>query len=151
VNGGQRDAARLEDQLLASELGQRFSSTERIGLFRGPVARKPRVNRCAVTVELKAAAEHVRAIAARVLAARGRPIADRAEGHEEEVWAIVGSGFGGLKPAVVRISAIARAHGCTVVVRAATKRGLIAQRDSVKTATRVRDALVGAVAALDRG
>lgn len=117
----------------------------RRGAERG--ARRLGEDRCELAIEFDTRSEEVLAQASVVLANEGKPCTDPfPPGECPELWAVVGTGIGGLNPSVVRVAVISvdgdRTHA---VVRAVALEGLVKQHGGRKAATRIRDALVAAV------
>ncbi|HKE78875.1 MAG TPA: hypothetical protein VKB54_06190 [Solirubrobacteraceae bacterium] len=131
----------VEEQVLVRELGRLGGGRGgRFGAERA--AKRIRTDRCEEALECDTSPDEVLRATAVVLARLGRLLDDAPTSSDEEVWAVVGGGAGGLNPVVVRVEADRLGGGgCRAVVRACAKEGLIKQRAAQKTAARVRDEL----------
>ena len=85
-------------------------------------------------VDLDATPEEARRRVADALAELGAP-------RDEELSAVVPSGFGNMNPAIVRASVAESGAGSRVVIEAAALEGLVKQRAAAKAAQRVADRL----------
>jgi hypothetical protein len=85
-------------------------------------------------VELHATPEEAKRLVAEALAELGTP-------RDEQLSAVVLSGFGNMNPAIVRASVAESGAGSRVVIEAAALEGLVKQRAAAKAAKRVADRL----------
>jgi hypothetical protein len=155
------DAAALEERILVEALGELGGTAGGIGgLFGGGLAgafggraggrrgaeraaRRLKVDRGEQSLDLTDPPGDALRVVRAALGSHGR-ILD----HEEiptappQVWALVGSGVGGLNPAVVRVIVEAReGGGSRLSIRAVAKEGLIKQRAGQKSAAWAREEL----------
>jgi hypothetical protein len=138
----------LERAILTGALGELGARAGLIGGRRGGrrgaerAARRLREDRCELTLRVNAPAEDTLRTATAVLANAGQPVHQLPTLDPPESWAVVGSGVGGLNPAVIRVTAVPLdPEHCTAIVRAVALEGLIKQHGGRKAAARIRDAL----------
>ncbi len=156
----EQDEAQLENRILTealSELGAAaggFGGLVGGGIFggiggrgggrrgAGAAAGQLRADRCALELEAASSPEAVLGTARQLLGAEGRLIDDEEIPAEPpQVWALVGSGGGGLNPALVRVLARPCDGGARVEVRGVAKEGLIKQHGGRRAAAWVGDQL----------
>lgn len=158
------DESALEERILAEALGELGETAGGFGgLFSGGLAgglggrrggRRGaagaaallRVDRGEHSLELPLSPGEVLQAARDTCAPEGRILdSEEIPAEPPQLWALVGSGAGGLNPALVRVIAEPLAGGgCRVVVRAVAKEGLIKQRAGQKTAVWAREGLLRA-------
>lgn len=66
-------------------------------------------------------------------------------GGPDSISAVVGSGYGGLNPALVTASVDEKDSGCEILIRAVAKEGLIKQRGGEQAAAQVKEAVEAAL------
>ena len=156
--------AELEDRILVAALGELGAAAGGAGgllgggiggLFGGrgggrrgaaAAASRLRADRCELQLELASPPETVLGAARQLLRAEGRLLEDEEIPVEPpQVWALVGSGGGGVNPALVRVVARPRAGGASVEVRGIAKEGLIKQRSGERAAVWIREQLLVAL------
>jgi hypothetical protein len=159
------EARELERELLLDALGELGEASGRLGGQAGGglpgavggasggrkgarwTGKRLREDRNELELEVPASPDEAIRVAAELLAHEGELVeAPLPELGHPEVWAIVGTGFGRMNPAVTRVGVRSAGEGrCRVTVIGVAKEGLIKQHGGRKAAERVRDGLVAAL------
>jgi hypothetical protein len=129
--------SKTEDKILAREIGK-------LGGPGGNLAARWLPNNVLeLTLETSNSPEKALQTAFTVLRQAGRIIEDRrGDTKEPKVWAVVGSGFWNMNPALVKVRVVSAAEGMTqLAISGTAKEGLIKQHAGDKAAKRIANLL----------